>query len=135
MSPDSAPFTKTVEATIPAATIAANTDQAVTEAPFDATVTKVALVPEAAVTGDNTNTRTFTLVNKGQAGAGTTVVATLALTTGVNLVAFDEKLFTLSAVAGATSVVAGDVLQVNEVIAASGLAHSGGRVVVEFTRA
>jgi hypothetical protein len=53
----------------------------------------------------------------------------------VNLVAFDEKLFTLSAVAGATSVVAGDVLQLNEVVAASGLAHSGGRVVVEFTRA
>jgi len=133
--PDTAPFTRTVEATIPAAAIAANTDQAVTEAPFDATVTKCALVPEAAVTGDNTNTRTFTLVNKGQAGAGTTVVATLALTTGVNLVAFDEKLFTLSAVAGATSVVAGDVLQLNEVVAASGLAHSGGRVVVEFTRA
>jgi hypothetical protein len=135
MSPDTAPFTRVVEATIPAAAIAANTDQAVTEAPFDATVSKCALVPEAAVTGDNTNTRTFTLVNKGQAGAGTTVVATLALTTGVNLVAFDEKLFTLSAVAGATSVVAGDVLQLNEVVAASGLAHSGGRVVVEFTRA
>lgn len=132
---DTAPFTRTLEATIPAATIAANVDQAITEAPFDATVTKVALVPEAAVTGDNTNTRTFTLVNKGQAGAGTTVVATLALTTGVNLVAFDEKLFTLSVVAGATSVVAGDVLQVNEVTAASGLAHSGGRVIIEFTRA
>ena len=134
MSPDSAPYTRTIEATIPAATIAAAVDQAVTEAPFDATVTKVALVPEAAVTGDNTNSRTFTLVNKGQAGVGTTVVATLALTTGVNLVAFDEKLFTLSVVAGATAVVAGDVLQVNEVVAASGLAHSGGRVVVEFTR-
>jgi hypothetical protein len=133
--PDTAPFTRTIEATVPAATIALNTDQAVTEAPFDATVTKCSLIPEAAVTGDNTNTRTFTLVNKGQAGAGTTVVATLALTTGVNLVAFDEKLFTLSAVAGATSVVAGDVLQLNEVVAASGLAHSGGRVVVEFTRA
>lgn len=134
MTPDTAPYTRTIEATIPAATIAAAADQAITEAPFDATVTKVALVPEAAVTGDNTNSRTFTLVNKGQAGVGTTVVATLALTTGINLVAFDEKLFTLSVVAGATSVVAGDVLQVNEVVAASGLAHSGGRVVVEFTR-
>jgi hypothetical protein len=132
---DTAPFTRTIEATIPAATIAADVDQAITEAPFDATVTKVALVPEAAATGDNTNFRTFTLVNKGQAGAGTTVVATLALTTGVNLVAFDEKLFTLSVVAGATSVVAGDVLQVNEVHTASGLAHSGGRVIIEFTRA
>lgn len=133
--PDTAPVTRTVEATIPAQTIAANADQAITTAPFAATVTKVALVPEAAVTGDNTNLRTFTLVNKGQSGAGTTVVATLALTTGVNLVAFDEKLFTLSAVAGATTVAAGDVLQLNEVVTASGLAHSGGRVIVEFTRA
>jgi hypothetical protein len=135
MSPDTAPFVRTIEATVPGATIAQVTDQAVTEAPFDATVTRCALVPEAAVTGDNTNTRTFTLVNKGQTGAGTTIVATLALTTGVNLVAFDEKLFTLSAVAGATSVVAGDVLQLNEVVAGSGLAHSGGRVVIDFTRA
>lgn len=132
---DTAPYVKTNEATVPAATIAQAIDQAITEAPFDATVTRVALVPEAAVTGDSTNSRTFTLVNKGQAGVGTTVVATLALTTGVNLVAFDEKLFTLSVVAGATSVVAGDVLQLNEVVVALGLAHSGGRVVVDFTRA
>lgn len=136
MSLDSAPYTRVIEATIPApAAAGTNLDQAVTEAPYDATVTKVALVPEAAVTGDNTNTRTFTLVNKGQSGAGTTVVATLALTTGNNLVAFDEKLFTLSVVAGATTVVAGDVLLCNEVTAGTGLAHSGGRVVVEFTRA
>lgn len=133
--PDSAPLTRTAEGTFPAATIAANQDTVITEAPFAGTVTKVAIVPEAAVTGDNTNTRTFTLVNKGQAGAGTTVVATLALTTGVNLVAFDEKLFTLSAVANATTVAAGDVLLLNEVVTASGLAHTGGRCIIEFTRA
>lgn len=131
---DKAPNVKTLEATIPAATIAADVDQTVTEAPFAGTVTGVKLVPEAAVTGDNTNTRTFTLVNKGQTGAGTTVIATLALTTGVNLVAFDEKAFTLSAVAGATTVAAGDVLAVVEVHAASGLAHSGGRVLIDIAR-
>lgn len=134
--PDATPLVRRVEATIPApAAASTNLDQAVSEAPFDATVSYVSLIPEAAVTGDNTNTRTFTLVNKGQAGAGTTVVATLALPTGVNLVAFDEKMFTLSVVAGATAVVSGDVLLVNEVVAGTGLAHSGGRVVVEFTRA
>lgn len=132
---DQAPLVKTLEATIPAATATADPDQAVTEAPFDGTVTKVALVPEAAVTGNNTDTRTFTLVNKGQSGAGSTVIATLALTAGVNLVAFDEKTFTLSAVAGATTVAAGDVLACVEAHGgSSGLAHSGGRVVVEITR-
>lgn len=134
MSPDSAPFVKRLEATIPPETIAADADQTITEAPFAGTVTKVALVPEAAVTGNTTNARTFQLVNKGQAGVGTTVVATLALTTGVNLVAFDEKLFTLSAVAGATTVAAGDVLAVVETHASAGLAHEGGRCIVEFTR-
>lgn len=131
---DKAPNVKTLEATIPAATIAADVDQTVTEAPFAGTVTGVKLVPEAAVTGDNTNTRTFTLVNKGQSGTGTTVIATLALTTGVNLAAFDEKAFTLSAVAGATTVAAGDVLAVVEVHGGSGLVHSGGRVLIDIAR-
>lgn len=129
-----APLVKRIQATIPAATIAADVDQTVGEAPFDGTVTGVSLTPEAAVTGDNTNYRTFTLVNKGASGAGTTVIATLALTTGVNLVAFDEKAFTLSAVAGATTVTAEDILAVVEVHTASGLAHSGGLVEIEISR-
>ena len=132
--PDQAPLVKRYEATIPAAVAATDQDQAITEAPYDATVTSASIIPEAAVTGDNTNNRTFTLVNKGQTGVGTTVIATLALTTGVNLAAFDEKLFTLSVVAGATAVAQGDVLLVNEVHGGTGLAHSGGRVIVEFTR-
>lgn len=44
--------------------------------------------------------RTLTLTNKGQAGVGTTVVGTLAFTTGNNGVAFDEKPLVLSVVAG-----------------------------------
>jgi hypothetical protein len=130
-----APLVRRLQATIPAAAATADPDQTVGEAPFDGTVTGVALTPEAAVTGDNTNNRTFTLVNKGAAGTGTTVVATLALTTGVNLVAFDEKAFTLSAVAGATTVAAEDVLAVVETHAGTGLAHSGGLVEIEITRA
>jgi hypothetical protein len=132
---EQAPLKQKQTATIPAQTIAATADQTVGQAPFAGTVTAVTLTPEAAVTGDNTNTRTFTLVNKGQSGAGTTVIATLALTTGVNLTAFDEKAFTLSVVADATDVAEGDVLAVVEAVAASGLAHSGGQVEVELSRA
>lgn len=130
----SAPYVRRMQATIPAATIAADVDQTVGEAPFDGTVTGVSLTPEAAVTGDNTHYRTFTLVNKGQTGVGTTVIATLALTTGINLVAFDEKAFTLSVVAGATTVVAEDILAVVEVHTGNGLAHSGGQVEIEISR-
>lgn len=134
--PDSAPLVQSAQATIPATAAAVDYDQTVAEAPFAGTVTAVTYTPEAAITGANTETRTFTLVNKGQAGAGTTVVATLAMTSGVNGVAFDEKALTLSVVALATVVVAGDILAfVSTHSGSTGLADPGGRVQVEFTRA
>jgi hypothetical protein len=130
----SAPLVRSGQATIPALGAAVAGDQTVGEAPFDGTVTSVTFTPEAAITGDNTNTRTMTLVNKGQAGAGTTVVATLAFTTGVNGVAFDEKAFTLSVVAGATTVAESDILVVVEAVAGTGLANPGGRIEVTYSR-
>lgn len=133
--PDSAPLVRIREAFVPNVAAASDADQVVGEAPYDGTVTAVTWVPEAAVTGANTETRTFTLVNKGQAGVGTTVIATLAMTSGVNAVAFDEKAATLSVVAGATSVAAGDVvLWVSTHSGSTGLADPGGTVRVEFTR-
>jgi hypothetical protein len=74
-------------------------------------------------------------VNKGAAGAGTTVVATLAMTSGVNGVAFDEHSTTLSVVANATTVAAGDILAfVSTHSGSTGLADPGGMVEVEITR-
>ncbi len=128
------PLKKKIEATIPAAGATANADQVVGETPVTGTVSSVSITPEAAVTGHDTNTRTFTLVNKGAAGSGTTVIGTLALVASNDLVAFDEKEFTLSAVEGATTVAKGDILAVVEAYAASGLAHSGGLVQVEIDR-
>jgi hypothetical protein len=130
-----APLTYKIRTTIPALGAAVNGDQTIGKAPFAGTVTAASFTPEANVTGDNTNTRTLTIINKGQDGNGTTVVATLALTTGVNLTDFNEQAFTLSVVANATTVAADDVLAVAEVIAASGLANPGGSIEVEITRA
>src|SRR4051812_27873407 len=101
---DTAPLVEKLVATVPAVAAASDGDQTVGEAPFAGTVTSVSYTPEAAITGANTEPPTFTLVNKGQSGAGTTVVATLAMTSGVNGVAFDEKAATLSVVANATTV-------------------------------
>src|SRR3954463_9087351 len=116
-------------------TIAADDTFTLEPARFTGKVTSVSYVPEAAATGDNTNARTFTLVNKGTSGSGTTVIATLALTTGVNLVASDEKAFTLSATASDLLVTAGDVLALVSTHTGTGVVDPGGAVVVKGNRA
>lgn len=135
--PDSAPLKKTIDADIPAqGTANATQDYVIGEAPHAGTVSEVTIIPEAAVTAHATNYRTFRVVNKGQAGAGTTVVASFATDTVTtdDLAAFDEKTVTLSAVAGATTVAAGDVLVADETVAASGVAHGGYTIKVTIDR-
>jgi hypothetical protein len=131
---DQAPHVDKITNTTANVAAGATDSFAIGEVKYAGTVTAVSYLPDGAATGDTTNTRTYTLVNKGSAGAGTTVVATLALITSVNLVAFDEKAFTLSAVEGATTVAAGDVLALVSTYAASGLADPGGTIQVEITR-
>jgi hypothetical protein len=133
MSGYQAPFVQKQSGWIPAQSAAVDADQAIARAPYAGVVSGVSLLPEAAVTGATGTKRTFTLVNKGQSGAGTTVVATLDLITGTNLVAFDESAFTVAA-APANAVAEGDVLAVVETHASTGTAHSGGEVIIEFTR-
>jgi len=58
--------------------------------PMRAKVTAINLVPIDAATGDDTNSATFTVKN------GANTVASLALVTGVDLVAKTKKAFTLS---------------------------------------
>jgi hypothetical protein len=95
----------------------------------------VSYIPEAAVTGAaSPASRTFTLVNKGQDGSGSTVVATLALVGGVNLVAYDEKAITLSGTPANLVVAASDILAWTStaVTSGTGLADPGGLVEVEI---
>src|SRR4051812_46141197 len=78
-----------IQATVPSVTIAATADQVVGEVHKAGRVTSVSYTPEAAITGAaSPDSRTFTLVNKGQSGSGTTTVATLAMVSGVNAAAF-----------------------------------------------
>lgn len=126
------PSSTKLTATLPALGTDVEGDQIVGEAPFAGVVTGVTFTPEAAMTGNTTNGRTMTLVNKGAAGVGTTVIATLGFITGVDGVAFDEKAFTLSVVANATTVAAGDILAVVEVTPGTGIANPGGRIEVEI---
>jgi hypothetical protein len=128
-------FTKTLTQNFNGATIAATDSFTIGEAPFAGTVTAASYTPEAASTGDDTNKRTYTIVNKGASGAGTTVIGTLDLVTGNNLVAFDEKAFVLSAVANATTVAEGDILAFVSTAVASGLVDPGGSVSITIERA
>jgi hypothetical protein len=97
------------------------------------TGTVVAEAPEDG-TGATATKRTYTLVNRGQDGTGTTVIATFDGVTGANLVAGDEKDFTLSAVANATNVTAGDELALAEAVTSTGTANPGGLLQVEIAR-
>lgn len=134
--PDSAPLTRKVQTFVPAqGTAATAQDETVGVAPFDGTVSAVSIVPEANLTADNTNNRTFRLINKGQSGAGSTVIASYqSNVAGGNLTAFDEKALTLSATPANLVVASGDVLAADEVTAGTGVAHSGYTIVVEISR-
>lgn len=133
--PDTTPLVRTTRANVPS--VAANTDAEtdILIAPEAATVTAVTYVAATAITGANTDSRTAVLVNKGQSGSGTTIVATKAFTSGVNAAADDDTAITLSATAANLVVASGDVLvwQSNHV-GSTGLADPGGLVVVDLTR-
>lgn len=122
-----------LQATLPATAAGADYDQVLGEAPQTGRVTSASYTPEAAITGDTTESRTLTVVNKGAAGSGTTTIGTLAFTTGVNGVAFDERAFTLSGTAANKAVTAGDVIAaVSTHVGSTGLADPGGQVRVEI---
>jgi hypothetical protein len=125
-----------LQATLPAAGAAVAQDQAIGRSPITGTVVGASVISEAAVTANGTNYRTIRVLNKGQDGLGTTVVASLALDTpGTdNLVAFDEKALDLSGTAANLNVNQGDILVADETVTASGLAHSGYKVQVQVVR-
>lgn len=135
MASEQAPLVKQVQVEIEPVTILA-TNTSIVRAPQSGVVTGVRYAAQAAVTGAaSPASRTISVINKGQAGAGSTVVASLALLGGVNLVAFDEKDITLSVVADATTVVEGDVLAVvSAPVGGTGLVDPGGTITIDIGR-
>jgi hypothetical protein len=114
----------------PQATAGSNLNSIAWVAPRDCTVTAVSYTPLTVITGANTNTRSVSLVNKGQAGAGTAVVATLQFNSGVNAAAADERTITLSVTPADLVLVAGDVLQWQSTAVGTGIADPGGLVAI-----
>lgn len=124
-----APFGKSAQMVVgPVATAGNDLNTNVHVVQSDAVVSAVTYATVTAITGANTNTRSVSLVNKGAAGAGTTVIATLQFNSGVNTTASDEKTITLSSTAADLDVVAGDVLQWQSTHVGTGIADPGGLV-------
>lgn len=130
------PIKRHLEASVPAAGAAVLQDQVIGRAPISGVVSAVSIIPEAALTAHAANFRTFQVINKGQDGAGATIAASRATDTPTtdDLVAFDDKSIDLSGTPANRRVAAGDVLAVSETVAASGVAHSGYRIIVEISR-
>lgn len=132
---DTAPLVHSFEKNVAAVIAGSDLETDIGIAPFDGVISKVSYVASTVLTGANTDSRTGKVVNKGQAGAGTTAPATKAFTSGVNAPADDETTITLSATAADLVVAQGDILvwQSNHV-GSTGLADPGGLVHVEITR-
>jgi len=128
------PFVRDLSSTT--APVAAGTDSTIPigRAPFAGAVSGVTYTPSADITGAATNNRRFQLINKGQDGNGTTVVATLSFGSGTNASDFDETTIPLTATVADRSVATGDVLAWFSDSVGTGIADPGGLVTVSIAR-
>lgn len=132
---DAAPFTRYLETQLPAVGTAGN--DATTEIGIcreDEVVTAVTYTPNAAITGAATNNRTISVIDKGPANAGTTVVATVNYGLGTNAAAYTETAIPLSGTAANLQTAAGDVLVATSVHVGTGITDPGGLLRVALAR-
>lgn len=85
------------------------------------TLTAVKITPNAAITANGTNYFDLALINKGAAAGGSTSMATRSWV-ATNSVAFVAESMTLSGTAANLNAAAGDVLDLQRTVTASGLA-------------
>ncbi len=104
------------------------------EAPYAGTVTEVTFTADATLTGAATNHRALRLINRGQTGAGTAIVAELAFDNGINATAGDERAITLSGTPANLVLAEGDILALFSDSIGTGLADPGGLVQVKVSR-
>jgi hypothetical protein len=134
MSGEAAPLIQYVG--VPVASTAAGADASgLTVAPFAGTLSAASIISLTTLTGANTESRTVQVFNRGQAGSGTTLMASKAFTSTVNATAEDETSLTLSATAADLVVAAGDVVEVKSLhVGATGLAGTQFLGRLGFTR-
>lgn len=99
-------------------------------APFNLKITGVKWIPSAAITANGTNYFTLTLRNR-TTGAGAALPAQRSYA-ATNSTAFVAEAMTLSSTAADLNVAAGDVLTVEKLVTASGLAMPKGTVQITY---
>jgi hypothetical protein len=126
----------TVKAKVPAVATGTTTEVAIGRNSTGgvATVTAVRWLPDATLTGANTNTRSIT-VSRRTAGGAATVLATLQFNSGVNATAFASTAITLSGTPANLDVPNGDIITMTSTAVGTGLADPGGTIEVDLTRA
>lgn len=127
----SAPRSQTIMAIVPG-NATAGTDQinVIGLAPFAGRIVSVDYLPNAAITGVATNYRQMDVINKGQAGAGSTVAFRKAYDSGKNATAFAKNSIPANGAAANQVVAAGDVLVWLSDAIASGMVDPGGLLAV-----
>lgn len=101
--------------------------------PCDGTVVAVRYVPTSVLTGAATDSRTANVYNRLATGAGSTLVATKAFLSGVNIAANTAGEIVKSATAANLKVIAGQILDWESLhVGSTGLADPGGEVEVEI---
>lgn len=122
MAGEGAPDIEYIGAQVAAAAAAADAS-GLTVAPVAGVLTAATAVPLTVLTGANTDSRTIQVINRGQTGAGTTVMASKAFVSGVNAPAEDETAITLSVTASDLVIAAGDVIEIKSLhVGGTGLA-------------
>jgi len=103
-------------------------------APDAVTVMKVEVVPQAAVTGADTNYRELNILDGGTDGTGTTEVGNLDLVSGVNMIALDGKNIPFNAtyLTPGVTMVEGDTLILQSVKAGNGILVPALLIYVEY---
>lgn len=115
---------------IGAATIVQDVFVLMGECPFAGKIESVSYIPNAAFAGADTNTRKFSLVNRGTDGLGNVLAANLQMNNAINFVAKDKAVITLSGTTANLNVLAGDVLEFQSFHVGTGIIDSGGLVII-----
>jgi len=123
-----------LSAVVPALATDSEGTPAVFRAPFDCTVLGVGYVPVANITGANTDSRTINVINKGADGNGTTEIASIDFTSGVNATDYNETALTLSPTPADLDVDEGDVIAWASLAPGTGIADPGGLAVITIQR-
>lgn len=122
------PYYRILQEDIPAVAAASSDSKLVAKAPNDLAIQRVTYAPKTTMTGQATNNRQIRLINRGQDGNGTTVLASLSFGAGTNAAAKVERTIPL---VGSPVVTGGDLLDLESNAVGTGIADPGGRVFVE----